>query len=511
MIYTLGFILTLFALIGIMLDKEGLRPLSYAFIPGVLLLLCGIASHSHQLSAFFAQSFIDLLFLGGAAMVFRGLSYSRSFAIPGALVALVSMTAVHSIFESKIEHTEVVNKNASFVDLRLASKGELLVEVQNNENGKRWKKWIGAQGWETRLSFHVKNGKITDLDDYYLVDIPDESQKNLGVIIEKIKASGLIDWVEPNEIIDVRLMPSENISPANRVLGVNDPSVNKQWAMEALKMDQLYDILANPTFRPKKKALVAIIDSGVDAKHEDIRANFYSINKKYDVDARGHGTHCAGIAGAVTNNGIGIASMARTNDYFQITSVKVLGAAGSGSQADIIQGMITAVDAGADVLSLSLGGMTTQSRQRAYNETVRYATSKGAIVVASAGNSNRDARGLTPVNANGVIGVSAINSQLKRASFSNKVGGLDMALAAPGENIFSTKPNNHYEAHNGTSMSAPFVSGLLGIMKSIRPSLTNKEAFKILHNTGINTKNTKDTGRLIQPAAAIKALEKESM
>ena len=511
MIYTLGFILTLFSLIGIMLDRDGLRPLSYAFIPAIVLLLVGIAGHSHQPSAFFAQTFIDLLFLGGAAMVFRGLSHSRSFAIPGALVALVSMTAVHSVFETKFEHIETPDTVNDFTDLDLAANGEILVELQNDEHGKRWKKWIGAQGWTTSIAFSVKDGENTDLDDYYIVDIPNESQDELGIIIEKIKSSGLIDWVEPNEIIQVELMPSEAINPINSILGVNDPAVNKQWAMEALKIDQLYDLLKDARFKPKKKALVAIIDTGVDAKHEDIRANFRSIDKKYDTDTRGHGTHCAGIAGAVTNNGVGIASMARNNDYFQITSVKVLGAAGSGTQADIIQGIITAVDAGADVLSLSLGGMSTQSRQRAYNEAVKYATDKGAIVVASAGNSNRDSRAFTPANANGVIGVSAINSQLKRASFSNKVNGLDMAVAAPGEHIYSTKPNNHYEAHNGTSMSAPFVSGLLGLMKSIRPDLTNKEAFKILHNTGVNTKDTKNTGRLIQPAAAVKALGTRSM
>jgi thermitase len=256
----------------------------------------------------------------------------------------------------------------------------------------------------------------------------------------------------------------------------------------------------------RKRALVAILDTGVDAQHEDLKGNFRSISKKYDDDPRGHGTHCAGIAGAVTNNGVGVASLARTTEYFDITSVKVLRAQGSGTQKDIISGIIEAVDAGADVISMSLGGFSTQARQRAYNQAVRYATDKGCIVVAAAGNSNRDAAGYTPVNARGVIGVSAIDQDLQRAQFSNRVGRLDMAVAAPGVGIYSTKPDNNYNSHNGTSMATPFVSGLLGLMKSIRPDLTAKEAYQILESTGITTRNTQETGKLIQPADAVASL-----
>ncbi len=181
-------------------------------------------------------------------------------------------------------------------------------------------------------------------------------------------------------------------------------------------------------------------------------------------------------------------------------------AGGSGSQQEIIQGILTAADKGADVLSLSLGGFSTQSRQRAYSQAVKYATDKGAIVVAAAGNSNRDAAGYTPVNAIGMIGVSAIDNELNRADFSNRVGKIGMAVAAPGVGIYSTKPNSTYDSHNGTSMATPFVSGLLGIMKSIHPELTNKEAYKILYNSGIETKDTGNTGRLIQPAGAVRLL-----
>lgn len=508
MIYTLGFVLSLFALMGIMLDRQGLKKLSYLLLPALGLWGFGVAGQTHSLSSFFALSFVDLLFMGGAALVFRGLSHSRQFTIPAALVALLSMTAVHTLFERKID--EKTDINTSFNELNLDEHGELLVELQNDYDLERWKKWIGAQNWETSLAFQMKDGSTTDLDDYYLVDIPAEEGTNLAAVIEKIKASGFIDWIEPNEQIQVSLEPARKLAPINKTLGVNDPQLDQQWAMEALKMDAFYKLLEkNGKQAVKKQALVAILDTGVDAKHEDLHANYVSIDKKSDDDPRGHGTHCAGIAGAVTNNGIGVASFARSADYYNITSVKVLKAGGSGTQKDIIQGIITAVDNGADVLSLSLGGFSTQSRQRAYSEAVKYATEKGAIVVAAAGNSNKDAANYTPVNARGMIGVSAIDNELNRASFSNRVGRIDMALAAPGVAIFSTKPNNNYEAHNGTSMATPFVSGLLGVMKSIRPELTNKQAYKILYDTGIKTKDTANTSRLIQPAAALERLLKE--
>ena len=271
-------------------------------------------------------------------------------------------------------------------------------------------------------------------------------------------------------------------------------------------MDKLYQLLSEQGVQPKKRALVAILDTGVDANHEDIKDNFFSISKKYNDDPKGHGTHCAGIAGAVTNNGVGVASFARTNEFFRITSIKVLSGAGSGTQKQIIDGIIEAADRGADVISLSLGGFSNQSRQSAYSQAVKYATDRGAIVVAAAGNSNRDAATYTPVNANGIIGVSAIDPDLNRAVFSNRVGRIKMALAAPGVGIYSTKPNGNYAAHNGTSMACPQVSGVLGLMKSIQPSLTAKDAHQLLHRTGITTKETANTGRLIQPYRAVKEL-----
>jgi thermitase len=167
--------------------------------------------------------------------------------------------------------------------------------------------------------------------------------------------------------------------------------------------------------------------------------------------------------------------------------------------------MIMAVDQGADVLSLSLGGESTHRKQKAYEDAVKYASDHGAIVVVAAGNSNSNAKKASPANVEGVITVSAIDQDSRKATFSNTVEDIDMALAAPGVGIYSTLPGNKYGALNGTSMATPYVSGLIGLLKSFNPELSTREVYRILKETGLETKDGQKTGPLIQP---LKALEK---
>ena len=288
----------------------------------------------------------------------------------------------------------------------------------------------------------------------------------------------------------------------------NDPLVEYLWAFVQMKMEDHYKNMKDANYKKKKTAKIFILDTGVDSNHEDISANFFSTDKKYDTDANGHGTHCAGIANAVSNNSLGIASYCPKNDYMQVTSIKVLGDNGGGTQESIIDGIILAADEGADVISMSLGGRAVDSRERAYNAAIAYATRAGAIVVVAAGNSNSDAQQYVPACCDGVIAVSAVDPNLDKASFSNYVNNIAMKVAAPGVNIYSTFPNNQYKVLNGTSMATPYVAGLLGMMKSLNPKLTAKEAYSILEQTGIETGDTPATGKFIQPATSIRMVSK---
>jgi thermitase len=388
----------------------------------------------------------------------------------------------------------------------LEASGELFIRLAEGQSTAALDKLIRQYDLQLRLAFSPADTAITRLDDYYLVDIPDRFAGSLPRIRRSLQRTGLLDAMEDNETVQISPLSGNMDAGPGELYGLNDPGLTQLWGFEAMQMDQFYAWLRSSGTAPKKTALVVILDTGVDAGHEDLADNYRSIARKHDTDPMGHGTHCAGIAGAVGNNGRGIASFTIDTPYYMVSSIKVLNAGGSGSQQSIVAGMLSAADAGADVISMSLGGRTGSVRQRAYEEAVAYASAKGAIVVAAAGNANRNARDFSPVNTRGVIGVSAVDPALNRASFSNYVTELGMGLAAPGVNIYSTIPGNQYAAYNGTSMATPYVAGLLGMMKSLRPELKAEQAYAILKQTGIDTRNTAETGRLIQPAAALKLL-----
>ena len=392
-------------------------------------------------------------------------------------------------------------------NIPLDEKGELLVEILEGYTIQEIRPIMVEYGLSARPAFAPKDAASTDLDDYYLIDVPTDREAHLPKVKKALQKSKVVEWVEENELYTLsplELIPQKKLPRLHKRYGLNDPGLEYLWGFEAMKVNHLYEVLKKHP--PQKKALLAILDTGVDADHEDISANYTSTQSKYDNDPKGHGTHCAGIAAAVSNNQKGIASFSQTNDYVQVTSIKVLSGGGFGTQKMIIAGILEAADAGADVLSLSLGGPSNDSRQRAYKKAVDYATKKGAVVVVAAGNSNRDAAEFAPANTPGVITVSAIDTLINRAAFSNTVGSLKMGVAAPGVQIYSTFPGNEYRTFNGTSMATPYVAGLVAVMKSLRPELTAKEAFSILHDTGLPTKSGKETGRLINPGAAVKKL-----
>jgi len=387
--------------------------------------------------------------------------------------------------------------------------GEFLVEILEGHQLAEIEPLLKKYRLEAQLAFHPIDKEQTDLDDYYLINTLDNDAADLPKVKEALQNNNAVEWVEMNEqyaLSPMELMPQRKTPILEKKYGLNDPGLEFLWGFEAIDMASLFHTLQK--VKPQKRALIAILDTGVDAGHEDIQANFKSVRAKYDNDPAGHGTHCAGIAAAVSNNGVGVASFSQTNDYVQVTSIKVLSGGGYGTQKMIIDGILEAADAGADVISLSLGGPSNDSRQRAYQKAVDYANKKGAIVVVAAGNSNRNAKEFAPANTPGVICVSAVDTVLNRASFSNKVEDLEMGVAAPGVSIYSTYPKGQYQTLNGTSMATPYVAGLLGVMKSLNPSLKTKEAFQILDESGVNTGSSKETGHLIQAGAAVRLLMK---
>lgn len=229
--------------------------------------------------------------------------------------------------------------------------------------------------------------------------------------------------------------------------------------------------------------IIAIVDTGVDATHEEFVGRTVSgwdfvSNDPDPSDDHGHGTHVAGIAAAGTNNGVGIAGIAGQS---RLMAVKVLNASGVGYLSDVGAGIRWAVDHGARVINLSLGGSVDGTAMR---DAVAYAVAQGAIVVAAAGNeATADPR--YPSSYDNVIAVGAITYQWQRWSLSNY--GVNVDVMAPGSTVYSTYwqsgQTNSYRFMNGTSMAAPHVSGLVALMLSLNPSLTSEQVRSYLEAT----------------------------
>lgn len=452
-------------------------------------------------SSAFPKILKDFIMLGMVGFV-QSMAVRKQISVWMAVVLIFGMfAAVHYL-------DELINADEESVQLSAtdSTHDSYLVELKEGSSVDELAAFSDLQGYTLERAFFPEAASQTYLDNYYTLAAPTGKQG----VEKQLATLTSVRYTEPNETIQLEPFIVSQMGSAsgrsNNSLSINDPFTSEQWAMEVLNMDQYYRLLQQQT--PRKQAKVVILDTGVDGTHEDLVDNYFSIESKYDNDPHGHGTHCAGVAAGVTNNGLGIGSLAGTGDspFVEVSSVKVLSAGGIGTQKTIIAGIIEATDEGADVISLSLGGRSNQSSQRAYSAAVNYAHRNGAIVVAAAGNSNRDAKDFAPANAEGMITVAAIDQLLLRAPFSNRTENIDMAVAAPGVGIYSTVPGNDYRAYSGTSMACPFVAGLIGVMKSIRPELTHTDAYRIINGTGRESSETRITGRIVQPAAALAAI-----
>lgn len=466
-----------------------------AFGVYILSVLLADASWSIKLGALFR----DLAAMSVFGLAFQALSTSKRWLFVGSILAFAALGWYYKGFmagtfaENTQEQAEI---DPSY---------ELLVELAEGTGEDALATVARKYSLKMERAFTLKFPEATELDDYFAVDVPPQYSGRLDEVIRELQSVSNVDWVEPNEEVKVAPVPGRTPN-INKKFGINDPGLEHLWGFEAMEVDQLFDYMEAEGLSPKRKAVIAILDTGVDAEHEDIKGNFKPTKAAYNNDPQGHGTHCAGIAAAVSNNGVGVASFSRDNNFVEVTSVKVLNGSGMGTQRTIINGILEASDAGVDVISLSLGGLSNQTKERAYQKAVDYANKKGAIVVAAAGNSNRDAKGYAPAGVPGVIAVSALDDQLNRAVFSNYVTNIEMGIAAPGVNIYSTFPNGNYRSFNGTSMATPYVSGLVGLLKSLNPDMDTKTAYRLLHRTGKKSRNTKETGRLIYPLGAVMEL-----
>jgi type VII secretion-associated serine protease mycosin len=220
---------------------------------------------------------------------------------------------------------------------------------------------------------------------------------------------------------------------------------------------------------------VAVLDSGVDAGHPDLKGRTYSgynfVHPGWSTnDDYGHGTMVSGIIAANTNNSTGVAGVAWNA---KILPVKVLDSSGSGTDTTVVKGINWAASHGARVINMSFGGPGDNA---VLHDAVKNAVAKGIVVVAAAGNSWDDALQY-PAAYSEAIAVGATNSIGALTSFSTFGDWVD--IAAPGWGIMSTIPRAltkpgyaPYQPGDGTSFAAPMVAGVAALMRNRFPSFT---------------------------------------
>ena len=287
---------------------------------------------------------------------------------------------------------------------------------------------------------------------------------------EFLRAIPGVRYVEPNYLVFALATP-------------NDPRYSSQYGPQRIQANLAWDI-----WQPQRTVYIAILDTGIDANHEDLNRKmrrhsngqvygYNTWNNNTDTtDRNSHGTHCAGIAAADINNSRGIAGVAAWNPsvpnshtYVQLMPVKVLSDSGSGTWDSVARGITWAADNGAHILSLSLGA--TSGSQQLQN-AVDYAWNRGCLVVAAAGNGGSSSP-VYPAFYTNCIAVAATDSTDFLASFSQFGSWVD--IAAPGVAVLSTIPNNGYTSYDGTSMACPHVAGAAAVLWSHNPSLTNAQ------------------------------------
>ena len=217
---------------------------------------------------------------------------------------------------------------------------------------------------------------------------------------------------------------------------------------------------------------VAILDTGIDANHESLSGlNFREVSLigEGSKSSKGHGTGVASIIAGQNEGFLGLAPAS------EILSIKVLGEDGEGDSFTIAKGIMLAVDEGADIINLSLGGGTSSL---AIDNAIKYAKSRDVLLVSAVGNEGVDEVAY-PARHKDVIAVSSVDANSRVSTFANF--GPEVDLAAPGVGVFTAWENSSFVEFSGTSISAAFVSGALAHELSQTPLQNKKGAIQALY------------------------------
>jgi subtilisin family serine protease len=363
--------------------------------------------------------------------------------------------------------------------------GDVIVKL-NSQNLKQVNEFINRIG-----AYSYK--QVINTHDSYLSSIyrlKFSPNADILSIIQRCKNDPIVEYAQPNYIYHV-------------CAKLNDFFYPDQWALEKIKIPEAWEIE-----KGSEDITIAVIDTGVDYNHEDLKPRIW-INKGeipnnnidddkngyiddvrgwnfFDspddirnlgqiggnndpMDESGHGTNVSGIIAAIPDNSVGVAGITwgckimplkAGNKFFE--------------DDDLACAIVYAVENGARIINMSWGG---DEQSYVIRDVIQYAYDRNCVLVGAIGNDNQS-KIIYPAAYKNVISVGATDSQDQKSSFSNYGTGID--IVAPGTRIFSTVPKNSYSDWSGTSMATPVVSGVIALVLSKRPGLTNTEVDQIL-------------------------------
>ncbi len=330
-----------------------------------------------------------------------------------------------------------------------------------------------------------KTANKKELKDKYGLKLKRNSKKGIFAVYSHATPDNVIQLLKKEKGV---VYAERN--PITYALSVpNDPYYQYQWHLTRIGMESAWDISTG------SGVVVAVLDSGVRESLEDFANtnfvagyNFIRNNTNTDDDNQ-HGSHVAGTVAQSTNNGVGVAGVAYNAT---IMPVKVLDRRGNGNMAIAADAIVWAVDNGADIINMSLGGTGTLT---ALGDAIDYAYDNDVLIVCAAGNDATDAAHY-PSFYPKTISVSATSSLDTLASYSNYGSTID--ISAPGgdtgdnngdgyddmvlQNTFVRKDEGYY-FFPGTSMAAPHVAGVAALIKAYKPSLTAVQIRTILETS----------------------------
>jgi len=276
--------------------------------------------------------------------------------------------------------------------------------------------------------------------------------------------------VAPDYVVSVSQQGiAEPVRPLATATAPSDPAYSDLWGLKNIGAPQAWTMV-----RETPKIVVAVIDTGVDYNHPDLKANMWTKSGRHGhdffdddddpMDEQHHGTHVAGTIAAVGNNGVGVVGVSWKT---QIMAMRFMGPDGHGSTSDAVKCIDWAVANGAHILSNSWGGAGSSQE---LVEAVTRAERKGVLFVAAAGNTasvgndnDKNPNYPAALPQSNVIAVGAIDVHDTKASFSH-YGQQTVDIGAPGVGIMSTMPDNKYASMDGTSMATPHVSGAAALV-----------------------------------------------